>query len=247
MKKGKLCVLFFVWHGHDLDDLFCCRCGLAESNVQVVIVVRKGIGGTWALRNAARSLEDAQVLPLIAGQKSLTEFDCAIEKDTSPLVTKRSLQKSLSTRSLPRSHAARSGSQIVRSVSVMTGHGPGGQEETPVISTGSLSDWFASVQNTATQIIDAAAGKGDVAASHLPKSSLATGVGEKLNSSCFSTRDGRSTERPNKATTAFMQRTLKRRVSACNSNATPANIKIHTLSCRLEMFVEESLWKSLDK
>ncbi len=228
-------------------DPCCCRCGLAESNVQVVIVVRKGIGGTWALRNAARSLEDAHVLPLIAGQKSLTDFDSMVEKDTSSLVTKRSLQKTMSASSPSRSHAVRSGSHIVRSVSVMTGHGPGGQEETPVISTGSLSDWFASVQNTATQIIDAAAGKGDVAASHLQKSTLATGVGEKLNSSCFNIRDGKAFERPNKATTAFMQRTLKRRVSTCNSNATPANIKIHTLSCRLEMFVEENLWKSLDK
>lgn len=213
-----------------------CRCGIDGSNVQLAIIVRKGIGGTWALRNAARSLDAVQILSLMMGSQSLTDIDFM---ESCRSLT-RSVRKKICTSPnalLPQSKQTRRGSRV-RSVPVMNRHERRTRPKTPPVCAGSFADWFSSVQTTAAQIMQSASSNAPFAGS-IPSRRLSF-------ESEISSRASPVDEARSKASNAFVSKTLKRRLSTC-SNATPANIKIHTLSCRLEMFVEENVWKSIDK
>lgn len=205
------------------------------------MIIRKGIGGTWALRNAARSLEAVQILPLIMGNQSLTEvdFDSDILRNLGNK-TSRKLSPSRSLTSVsPKTPKPRS--KFMRTVSVWNRHQPRERTETPPVCEGSVAEWFSSVRSTA-QIVHVASQSLET-----PNDASTTPSSPARNAKGMSPkRDSSVGARSSKAKTAFMQKTLKRRLTACNS-APPANIKIHTLSCRLEMFVAEDLWTSLDR
>lgn len=197
--------------------------GIDQSNIQVVIIVRKGIGGTCTLKNSARTLNDLRILPILMGIKSLPEVTFSEDlvcASSLPVVSnnKRRVVNSTTPRkiNLPRSF------QFCKEVPVKSRRNPQDPSLPQIVVKGTTNDWLDSLNTTATQII----------------------------SSMFESKSQEGSSDSIKKSPSIMTSTSKRpRSTRCGNGSNPLSksVKLHTLSCRLEMFVKESLWQSLPK
>eukprot|EP00210_Caulerpa_lentillifera_P001116 g1077.t1 len=196
--------------------------GIDQSNIQVVIIVRKGIGGTCTLKNAARSLNDLQVLPILMGTKSFPELSFNEESVSIPSsgLARRRAVNAVTT---PRKTNVAKSLQFCKEVSVRCKRNDKETEIPQAVVKGTVTDWFDSINTTASQIISQI---------KCPEETPEEADGLKRSPGCGSSSS------------------KKQRASRCGtggSNPLSKNVKLHTLSCRLELFVEESLWQSLSK
>lgn len=125
----------------------CSKPGIDEGNIEIAIIVRKGIGGTCPLRAAARTLETHGILPLLLGSIPWK----AIEALPSEKSTFADLQDPFNAHGKPCSR----GLEVNRVNSPYKLIPAGVEQEIahiPPADTTTVGEWFASVRASASQI-----------------------------------------------------------------------------------------------
>ncbi|GMH40289.1 hypothetical protein BSKO_08193 [Bryopsis sp. KO-2023] len=137
--------------------------GIEDGNVEIAIIVRKGIGGTCPLRSAARTLDSSGILPLLLGTIPWTTLQSPAPalpqqrptRETSLLPIRETMD--FERQADDESRAEKGASYPYRLVLP-----PGRSDEiddrcdvTPPVSVSSMGEWFDSVKATAAQILGA--------------------------------------------------------------------------------------------